>query len=92
MNKPAFQKKPTNAPIDPALALMRIPPHSVEAEQSLLGGLLLDNSAFDKIADRVSERMASRRQGNLDAEFDDLADDSQADSSEIPAFLRRQAN
>ena len=55
MDKPAFQKKPTNAPIDPALALMRIPPHSVEAEQSLLGGLLLDNSAFDKIADRVSE-------------------------------------
>ena len=41
MDKPAFQKKPTNAPIDPALALMRIPPHSVEAEQSLLGGLLL---------------------------------------------------
>ena len=55
MGKPAFQKKPSNAPIDPALALMRIPPHSVEAEQSLLGGLLLDNSAFDKIADRVSE-------------------------------------
>jgi len=37
------------------LAQMRIPPHSLEAEQSVLGGLLLDNAAFDKIADRISE-------------------------------------
>ncbi|SDE18910.1 cell division protein FtsZ [Paracoccus isoporae] len=44
------------------------------------------------IADRVSERLSARRQGNLDTDFDDLADDSQTDSSEIPAFLRRQAN
>ena len=29
----------------------KVPPHSIEAEQSLLGGLLIDNSAFDKIAD-----------------------------------------
>jgi replicative DNA helicase len=28
-------------------ANLRVPPHSVEAEQSLLGGLLLDNSAWD---------------------------------------------
>jgi len=44
-----------NAPIDPALAHLRIPPHSMEAEQSVLGGLLLDNAAFDKIADLVGE-------------------------------------
>lgn len=31
----------------------RLPPHSVEAEQSVLGGLLLDNPSFDKIADVV---------------------------------------
>ncbi|MEJ2602003.1 MAG: replicative DNA helicase [Gammaproteobacteria bacterium] len=30
---------------------LRVPPHSVEAEQSLLGGLMLDNSAWDKVAD-----------------------------------------
>jgi replicative DNA helicase len=30
---------------------IRTPPHSVEAEQSVLGGLLLDNQAFDKVAD-----------------------------------------
>lgn len=31
------------------LAVLKLPPHSVEAEQSVLGGLLLDNSAFDKL-------------------------------------------
>ena len=40
-------------PVDPQVLAMRVPPHSVEAEQSLLGGLLLDNHAFDKIADVV---------------------------------------
>jgi replicative DNA helicase len=38
---------------DSVLAL-RVPPHSVEAEQSLLGALLLDNQAFDRVADLVS--------------------------------------
>lgn len=28
-----------------------LPPHSVEAEQAVLGGLLLDNTAWDRIAD-----------------------------------------
>ncbi len=43
------------AATDPALASLRVPPHSIEAEQSVLGGLLLDNAAFDKIADLISE-------------------------------------
>ncbi len=32
---------------------MRTPPHSVEAEQSVLGGLMLDSSAWDNVADVV---------------------------------------
>lgn len=32
-----------------------LPPHSIEAEQSLIGGLLLDGRAWDRIADVVSE-------------------------------------
>src|SRR5919205_2312996 len=32
----------------------KTPPHSIEAEQSLLGALLLDNQAFDRVADLVS--------------------------------------
>ncbi len=34
---------------------LKVPPHSIEAEQSVLGGLLLENSAWDKIADVVTE-------------------------------------
>ena len=30
---------------DPQLAALKLPPHSLEAEQSLIGGLLLDNTA-----------------------------------------------
>jgi replicative DNA helicase len=33
---------------------LRLPPHSVEAEQSLLGGLMLDQRAWDQIADVVA--------------------------------------
>src|SRR3954462_15908012 len=39
---------------DPQLIALRVPPHSVEAEQSLLGALLIDNQAFDRIGDLVS--------------------------------------
>jgi replicative DNA helicase len=34
-------------------AELRVPPHSVEAEQSVLGGLMLDASAWDSVADVV---------------------------------------
>ena len=40
---------------DPQLDYLRIPPHSVEAEQSVLGGLLLDNAAWDRITDVLGE-------------------------------------
>ncbi|MGZ8252817.1 MAG: replicative DNA helicase [Methylophilaceae bacterium] len=36
---------------DDTLESLKLPPHSVEAEQSVLGGLLLENEALDKIAD-----------------------------------------
>jgi replicative DNA helicase len=39
---------------DPQLVALRLPPHSVEAEQSLLGALLIDNQAFDRVADLVA--------------------------------------
>jgi replicative DNA helicase len=32
---------------------IRVPPHSVEAEQAVLGALMLDNRTFDAIADRL---------------------------------------
>jgi len=39
---------------DRAMDRLRLPPHSVEAEQSLLGGLMLEQRAWDQIADVVS--------------------------------------
>jgi replicative DNA helicase len=34
---------------------LKVPPNSIQAEQAVLGGLMLDNSAWDTIADTVSE-------------------------------------
>ncbi len=41
--------------MDPVLAQLRVPPHSIEAEQSVLGGLLLDNQAWDRIGDMITD-------------------------------------
>lgn len=35
---------------------LKVPPHSIEAEQSVLGGLMLDNDAWDNVLERVSEQ------------------------------------
>ncbi|MDK9725071.1 MAG: replicative DNA helicase [Sterolibacteriaceae bacterium MAG5] len=43
------------AAVDPQVAALRLPPHSIEAEQSLIGGLLLDNTAWDRVGDMVAE-------------------------------------
>ncbi|KAG0163075.1 hypothetical protein DFQ30_000773 [Apophysomyces sp. BC1015] len=45
---------------DPQLASLKVPPHSIEAEQSVLGGLLLDNGAWDRIADFLSHSVFYR--------------------------------
>ncbi|MEE8119120.1 MAG: replicative DNA helicase [Gammaproteobacteria bacterium] len=34
---------------------LKVPPHSLEAEQAVLGGLMLDNNAWDQVADRIDE-------------------------------------
>ncbi|QJD89187.1 replicative DNA helicase [Duganella dendranthematis] len=43
-----------NAPSDPQVDSLRVPPHSIEAEQSVIGGLLRDNASFDRIADMMN--------------------------------------
>jgi replicative DNA helicase len=43
----------------------RVPPHSIEAEQAVLGGLMLANDAWDRVADRVSEEDFYRREHRL---------------------------
>ncbi|MBP8272417.1 MAG: replicative DNA helicase, partial [Sphaerotilus sp.] len=46
---------PTSRGGDDEVARLRVPPHSVEAEQSVLGGLLLDNSASDRAGDLLTD-------------------------------------
>ncbi|MBS0449172.1 MAG: replicative DNA helicase [Proteobacteria bacterium] len=46
---------PPAAQADDEVARLRIPPHSIEAEQSVLGGLLLDNSAWDRAGDLLTD-------------------------------------
>src|SRR5690625_8037322 len=58
---------------DGELADLRLPPHSVEAERCVLVGLMLDNHAWDRIADllreddfyRYEQRLIWRRISNL---------------------------
>lgn len=45
-----------SAVLDSEYAAIKLPPHSVEAEQSVLGGLLLENSAWERVADLINER------------------------------------
>ena len=45
----------SSLPRDQQLDALRLPPQSIEAEQSVLGGLLLDNTAWDRISDLISE-------------------------------------
>ncbi len=44
-----------SAVLDPAVSAIKLPPHSIEAEQSVLGGLLLENSAWERVADLIGE-------------------------------------
>lgn len=44
---------------------LRIPPHSIQAEQSVLGGLMLSNASWDNVADRVVREDFYRREHQL---------------------------
>jgi replicative DNA helicase len=42
-----------NSSSDGQTSNLRVPPHSIEAEQAVIGGLLLDNRAWEQIADKL---------------------------------------
>ena len=50
---------------DAAEQRLKVPPYSAEAEQSLLGGLMLDRSAWDKVADIIVDSDFYRRDHQL---------------------------
>lgn len=52
-------------PVAAGTESLKVPPQSLEAEQSVLGSLLLDNQSWDKIADRVDENNFYRKEHRL---------------------------
>ncbi len=44
---------------------IRVPPHSIQGEQSVLGGLMLDNAAWEKVADQVLDGDFYRKEHRL---------------------------
>ncbi len=52
-SKPAKLSKNQHFSRDNKVEVLKIPPQSLEAEQSVLGGLLLNNDAWDKVAEKV---------------------------------------
>ena len=50
---------------DRQIAQLRIPPHSIEGESSVLGGLLLDNSAWDRVGDLLAVQDFYRHEHQL---------------------------
>jgi replicative DNA helicase len=47
--------EPTHLAAEDDVARLRVPPHSIEAEQGVLGGLLLDNSSWDRAGELLAE-------------------------------------
>jgi replicative DNA helicase len=50
---------------DSQVAKLRVPPHSIEAESSVLGGLLLDNGAWDRVGDLLVDNDFYRHEHKL---------------------------
>lgn len=55
MNSTSLNLRDSTPARDDDVARLRVPPHSVEAEQSVLGGLLLDNMAWDRAGDLLTD-------------------------------------
>ena len=50
---------------DTATEALKLPPYSIEAEQSVLGGLMIDNSAWDQVADMITDIDFYRKEHRL---------------------------
>ncbi|MFQ5478915.1 MAG: replicative DNA helicase [Candidatus Binatia bacterium] len=60
---------------DDRQSFTRVPPHSVEAEESVIGGIFIDNEAFDRVADTVQrDDFYVERLGRVYAAISDLSE------------------
>ena len=51
----------SSAAADRGVETLRVPPHSIEAEQSVLGGLMLDNDSWLQVSERLGVKDFYRR-------------------------------
>ena len=79
---------------EPSTEVLKVPPQSIEAEQSVLGGLLLDNVSFDRIADQLGADDFYRREHRLI--FNAIAglcqESSPADVVTVAEYLEKRAD
>ncbi len=87
MAKPNFK----SASADLETSRIKVPPHSVEAEQAVLGGLMLDNRRFDEISEIISAADFYRQEHRLIfAAVERLASESEPlDVVTLAEFLER---
>ena len=62
---PSLNTFPSDLSGDSQVAKLRVPPHSIEAESSVLGGLLLDNAAWDRVGDLLVDNDFYRHEHKL---------------------------
>ena len=63
--------------MDTDLEALKVPPHSIEAEQAVLGGLMLDNEAWPNVTERLnSDDFYRRDHANIFRAVEVLANDS----------------
>lgn len=62
---PSLNTFPSELSGDSQVAKLRVPPHSIEAESSVLGGLLLDNGAWDRVGDLLVDNDFYRHEHKL---------------------------
>jgi replicative DNA helicase len=62
---PSLNTFPFDLSGDSQVAKLRVPPHSIEAESSVLGGLLLDNGAWDRVGDLLVDNDFYRHEHKL---------------------------
>ena len=62
---------------DPATDALKVPPHSIEAEQSVLGGLMLDNDAWVTVSERLTgDDFYRHDHASIFSAIQNLADDN----------------
>jgi replicative DNA helicase len=78
-------------PREDEVSRLRVPPHSTEAEQAVLGSVLLDNGAWDRMGDLLSAKDFYRHEHRLIFEVVSVLVNANKPADAITVFERLQA-